>query len=75
MRITIEPTKPASGQPEHVQRRVVVEHPYDDLPLEQMMRMWADALRAYSFYEEQIEDWIEGEEPFKTNPATGDAGG
>ena len=67
MRITIEPTNEPKGEADCVPHKVVIEHPYDELSIVQVMWLWADALMAYGYSAKNISDWIEGEEPFKTD--------
>lgn len=56
MRITIEPTHPPQGQ--LAQHKVVLDHPNDELRLEDALDLIAAALKAYGFPQESVDEAI-----------------
>lgn len=63
MRITLEPTNGAhAGMPfDAVQHRVIIEHPYDDLPLAHIITLVRDAIGAYGYEQSQVDEYFSEE--------------
>lgn len=58
MRIKIEPTNQCSLGPHHQQWSVVIEHPGDDLNIEDTIQLMGRALIAYGFSRETVKEYL-----------------
>lgn len=64
MRIIIEPTTKQEeySEPDCMNHRVVIEHPYDDIDLEHVVLLVKSALVAYGFAEKTVNEYLGGDE-------------
>jgi len=56
MKITIEPTHKGRGKDAH--RTITVEHPHDDVNIDDAMELVAAALKAYGYGDESVNEAI-----------------
>lgn len=61
MRITFEPTTPEMTKGEHLQQKVVIELPMDDVSIDKAASLIAAALVAYGYSPDSVKEIIRGE--------------